>query len=78
MTPEPVRTENRRRNTGSAFAVLCSVQGLYCLITGVWPLVSIDTFQAVTGPKTDHHESERIQNELTEQSRQMNNSQSFM
>jgi hypothetical protein len=38
----------------SAFAVLCSVQGLYCLITGVWPLVSIETFQMVTGPKTDH------------------------
>ena len=39
---------------GSAFVVLCSIQGLYCLVTGVWPLVSIDTFQAVTGPKTDH------------------------
>jgi hypothetical protein len=38
----------------SAFALLCSVQGLYCLITGVWPLVSIETFQAVTGQKTDH------------------------
>ena len=30
------------------------VQSLYYLITGVWPLVSIRTFQAVTGPKTDH------------------------
>jgi len=29
------------------------VQGLYYLATGVWPLVSIDTFLAVTGPKTD-------------------------
>lgn len=29
------------------------VQGLYFLITGVWPLLSIDTFQRVTGPKTD-------------------------
>lgn len=38
----------------SAYAVLCSVQGLYCLVTGVWPLVSIETFQAVTGYKTDH------------------------
>jgi hypothetical protein len=29
------------------------IQGLYFLITGVWPLVSIGTFQAVTGRKTD-------------------------
>jgi hypothetical protein len=30
------------------------VQGLYYLATGVWPLVSLDTFEMVTGPKTDH------------------------
>jgi hypothetical protein len=30
------------------------VQGLYYLITGVWPLVSIETFLMATGPKTDH------------------------
>lgn len=29
------------------------VQGLYFLITGVWPLLSINTFQKVTGPKND-------------------------
>lgn len=29
-------------------------QGLYYLITGVWPLASIGTFQLVTGPKIDH------------------------
>ncbi len=29
------------------------VQGMYFLITGIWPLVSIGTFQLVTGPKTD-------------------------
>ncbi|WP_439631429.1 hypothetical protein [Gemmata sp.] len=38
----------------AAFTKLCSIQGLYYLITGVWPLVSIETFQMVTGPKTDH------------------------
>jgi hypothetical protein len=32
---------------------LAAVQGLYFLITGIWPLVSIRTFEAVTGPKTD-------------------------
>ncbi len=29
------------------------IQGVYYVLTGVWPLVSIDTFQMVTGPKTD-------------------------
>ena len=29
------------------------VQGCYYASAGLWPLVSIDTFQMVTGPKTD-------------------------
>ena len=29
------------------------VQGVYYLATGLWPLVDIDSFQSVTGPKTD-------------------------
>lgn len=29
------------------------VQGMYFLLTGLWPLASIDTFQMVTGSKTD-------------------------
>jgi hypothetical protein len=32
---------------------LSVIQGGYFLLTGVWALVSIDTFQKVTGPKTD-------------------------
>ena len=28
-------------------------QGLYYVLTGVWPLISLRTFEAVTGPKTD-------------------------
>ncbi len=28
-------------------------QGVFYLVTGIWPLVSIGSFQAVTGPKTD-------------------------
>jgi hypothetical protein len=43
-----------RNPASSLFILLCSLQGLYFLITGVWPLVSIETFQAVTGQKTDH------------------------
>jgi hypothetical protein len=32
---------------------LAIVQGVYFLVTGVWPLISIRTFMVVTGPKTD-------------------------
>jgi hypothetical protein len=35
-------------------AVLALGQGLYYVATGVWPLVSMPTFEAVTGPKVDH------------------------
>ena len=41
--------------TRSRLAVaLCWVQGLYYLVTGLWPLVSVETFEAVTGEKSDH------------------------
>jgi hypothetical protein len=33
---------------------LCWIQGGYFFGTGVWPIVSIETFQLVTGRKTDH------------------------
>ena len=29
------------------------VQGGYFLLTGIWPIISVDSFQAVTGSKTD-------------------------
>ena len=32
---------------------LALAQGAYFALTGLWPLVSIRTFMAVTGPKTD-------------------------
>lgn len=28
-------------------------QGVYYLLTGIWPLISVTSFMAVTGPKTD-------------------------
>jgi hypothetical protein len=33
--------------------VLTWIQGLYILITAVWPLLDIHSFMSVTGPKTD-------------------------
>jgi hypothetical protein len=35
------------------FTYLAIGQGLYYSLTGIWPLVSIETFQMVTGPKAD-------------------------
>jgi hypothetical protein len=32
---------------------LAALQGVYFLVTGLWPLVDIRSFQAVTGPKRD-------------------------
>jgi hypothetical protein len=32
---------------------LALIQGVFYLATGVWPLLDIVSFQAVTGPKTD-------------------------
>lgn len=31
-----------------------AVQGAYYIATGAWPLISMRTFEAVTGPKRDH------------------------
>ena len=33
--------------------LLATFQGLYYLLTGLWPVVDLDSFQAVTGGKTD-------------------------
>lgn len=32
---------------------LLLVQGIYTLVTAIWPLVDIESFMVVTGPKTD-------------------------
>ena len=32
---------------------LALVQGIYYAVTGIWPILSMRTFLAVTGPKTD-------------------------
>ena len=33
--------------------LLAGAQGTFYVVTGIWPLVSMRTFEAVTGPKTD-------------------------
>jgi hypothetical protein len=34
-------------------AAVSLVQGIYFFLTGIWPILSIGTFQMVTGPKND-------------------------
>jgi hypothetical protein len=41
------------RTAQSLYRTVLGFQGLYYLFTGIWPLVSIGTFQRVTGPKND-------------------------
>jgi ABC-type cobalamin transport system permease subunit len=43
----------RRETDGEDAQLLATVQGFYFLATGVWPLLSRETFERVTGPKTD-------------------------
>jgi hypothetical protein len=43
-----VSTMRRPRLRGPALA-----QGLYYVVTGIWPLISIRTFELVTGPKVE-------------------------
>jgi hypothetical protein len=33
---------------------ICTIQGFYFLVTGLWPLVHVDSSQAITGRKTDN------------------------
>ena len=39
--------------TGKFPSLLAAGQGVYYLATGIWPLLNIETFQMVTGPKRD-------------------------
>ena len=39
---------------GERARMVARVQGIYFLITGIWPFLSRATFEAVTGPKLDY------------------------
>ena len=39
---------------GPSAHTLALVQGVFYVVTGLWALVDLDSFMAVTGPKTDH------------------------
>jgi hypothetical protein len=43
-----------QRGDPPARSWLLLMQGLYFAVLGVWPIIDIRSFQAVSGPKTDH------------------------
>jgi hypothetical protein len=43
----------KRAEQSDLGALIALAQGVFYLATGVWPLVSIRSFEAITGPKTD-------------------------
>ena len=47
------RNSERDRGQVNKEAILARTQGFFYVVTGIWPLVSIRTFEAVTGPKFD-------------------------
>jgi len=49
-----IETPADQPRASTLLTVVLWVQGVYYLVTGVWPLVSMETFQMVTGPKVDH------------------------
>jgi hypothetical protein len=45
------KTEVSQRNLSQTYVAIG--HGIFCIITGLWPILSIRTFEKVTGPKTD-------------------------
>jgi len=39
---------------------ISAIQGVYFLTTGIWPLVHVESFQAITGRKTDNWSGSEI------------------
>jgi hypothetical protein len=48
------RNDDQMARPTSTAIWLCWAQGLYYFVTGLWPLISVESFQRVTGPKSDH------------------------
>jgi hypothetical protein len=39
--------------SGAVLSKVSLIQGLYYVVTGIWPVASAGTFQLITGPKRD-------------------------
>lgn len=54
MVKETMNGENKIRRTSSRITNLAIIHGLYFILTGLWPIIHMESFVAVTGPKTDY------------------------
>ncbi len=48
-----IQVQERRPSSVRGWRLLPLGQGFYYVLTGVWPLLGLRSFQRVTGPKTD-------------------------
>lgn len=48
-----VSTSAEPHTTSNLLSFVAIVQAFFYVVTGVWPLISMSTFEAITGPKTD-------------------------
>lgn len=53
LAPRLLASASMRMPADNVATALGYGQGLYYLVTGIWPLLSMRTFEAVTGPKAD-------------------------
>lgn len=51
--PEPIRDLAHGEWQRPAPRAVAVIHGIYYLLTGIWPLLHLESFFAVTGPKTD-------------------------
>ena len=42
------------RQAGSGLRVVALVHGVYYLVTGIWPLIHMPSFELISGPKREH------------------------
>lgn len=55
MTGTHVQPQHRTTHEGGAMRRMAQAQGIFNVLGGLWPLMSLRTFEAVYGPKTDHY-----------------------
>jgi hypothetical protein len=53
MSRNPLEQLGNEKSYSELYSLLSWGQAVYYVVTGLWAIVSIGTFQKVTGPKTD-------------------------